>query len=551
MEYKVSWPHPQNHFIDIEYIIDGISEETTEVQLPAWRPGRYELAGYHKNIRTFQVFDSQNFPLQFRKIKKDRWKIECKDTSKIKIRYSYYASQMDAGGSWVDEELIYLNFINFLLYIPGRETEACSVQMNLPETWKTACGISFKNGILHADDFYHIVDNPFLASENLKHHSFHIEGVEFNLWFYGEVSPVWNILEKKFAGFAKEQINTMGEFPEKDYHFLFLILPYRHYHGVEHRNSTVIVLGPADKFHEKDFQDNLLGISSHELFHAWNIIKIRPKEMMPYDFSQENYYRTGYVAEGFTTFYGDLFLYRSKVFSEEEYLKELNLMLKRHFDNFGRYNMSVTDSSYDLWIDGYTAGIPNRKVSIYVKGAIIAWMLNLEIEKSSQGKKNLDDVMRVLWKEFGKKGKGYSEEDIKWICSELAGKDLTDFFENFVEGTEDEEEKLKNLINSTPWKLEKSENSLTGERSFGFRVSVKEGRTEVDSAHPGSPGDLLLVKDDEIISVDGIKVTGNLHELLKDKKETNLVIFRNLRMREIFLMSNGGSYYPVFRVVKK
>jgi predicted metalloprotease with PDZ domain len=124
-----------------------------------------------------------------------------------------------------------------------------------------------------------------------------------------------------------------------------------------------------------------LGVSSHELFHAWNIIRIRPKEMLPYDFTKENYFRTCFVAEGCTTYYGDLFLKRAGVFSDETYIKELQVYMKRHFENCAHATQSLADSSFDLWLDGYEKGIPNRKVSVYHKGALVALVLDLFSEK--------------------------------------------------------------------------------------------------------------------------------------------------------------------------
>src|SRR5690606_21236898 len=111
-------------------------------------------------------------------------------------------------------------------------------------------------------------------------------------------------------------------------------------------------LGPGEKLHEDELYSQLLGVSSHELFHAWNIIKIRPKELSPYRFDKEVAFPTGYVAEGFTTYYGDLFLVRSNVFDHDTYFKELNLLFKRHYSNFGRLNYSLINSSIDLWVDG-------------------------------------------------------------------------------------------------------------------------------------------------------------------------------------------------------
>jgi predicted metalloprotease with PDZ domain len=182
---------------------------------------------------------------------------------------------------------------------------------------------------------------------------------------------------------------------------------------VEHTNSTVIALGPSYGVMNNKGYEDLLGVSSHELFHAWNIKTIRPVEMMPYDYSRENYSRLGYVAEGVTTYYGDVMLLRSGVFTEEQYLKTFNELLEKHFNNFGRLNLSVADSSFDTWLDGYKQGVPGRKASIYTEGALCAFMLDIIIRKNSNNKRSLDDLMRLLYEEFGKKQRGYSEGEYK------------------------------------------------------------------------------------------------------------------------------------------
>ena len=133
-----------------------------------------------------------------------------------------------------------------------------------------------------------------------------------------------------------------GGFPVADYHFLNQILPYKHYHGVEHTNSTVITLGPAELLMTEGLYKELLGVSSHELFHTWNIKSIRPAELLPYDYTQEKYFRTCYIAEGITTYYGEYLLARSGVRTAEQYFQELNTVLRKHYDDDGRYNLSLS-----------------------------------------------------------------------------------------------------------------------------------------------------------------------------------------------------------------
>ena len=379
MEYKISYKDPHKHFADIELHVDKINSPRLYIQLPAWRPGRYELQNYSRNIQKFEISDDYGNNIPWKKVNRDRWEAETSGVAKIIIRYNYYCYQMDAGGSWLDENQLYLNFINCALYIIGRELEPCSVSLQIPDHYQIACGLSKEGRMLKADNYYHLADAPMIASPTIQQKSYHVQGIDFHIWVLGDLQPDWNLIIHDFQKFTEETFRVFGEFPEKDYHFIYQILPFPHYHGVEHRNSTIITLGPAEQFHGKELYEAFVGVSCHELFHTWNALKIRPKELLPYNFTRENYFRTGYVIEGVTTYYGDLLLARSSVFSQEQYFKEVNNLFKKYFDNFGRFNLSLADSSFDLWVDGYVAGIPNRKVSIYGKGAIAAMILDLEI----------------------------------------------------------------------------------------------------------------------------------------------------------------------------
>jgi predicted metalloprotease with PDZ domain len=327
-EYFISYKNPLTHLLEIEIHLKNINSYSLELQLPAWRPGRYELQNYAANIKDFNAYDKRGQALAFTKTSRNLWRVENGKSKDVKISYQYYAYHMDAGGCWLDEEQLYLNFICCLLYVPEKIDEVCTVQLSIPPDYQIACGLPSKNNLLKAKSFYHLADSPMMASPSLTHLSFDCHHIPFHIWIQGvnHVTPERIITD--FKKYTEEQIVMMGDFPEEDYHYLFQFLPYRHYHGVEHRNSTMIVLGPTESIPEKGYED-LIGISSHELFHAWNIIKIRPVEMFPYDFSKENYFTTGFVAEGFTTYYGDLFLVRSGVISIEEYFSELNTTFQK------------------------------------------------------------------------------------------------------------------------------------------------------------------------------------------------------------------------------
>lgn len=438
MHYTLS-PDSKPHHIAVEAHLTDITTAEVDLQLPAWRPGRYQLQNFAQYIQRFDIVDEAGKPLAFRKITKDRWRVQMNGATKLTARYNYYTlsptpNQLNAGSSFFSDLLFYVNPINLCLYADGRINDPCTLEMAIPDGWTVACGMEQTGPkTLKAADFYELVDCPIMAAPAMQHIEYEVAGIQFHVWVHGyrrsDGDLVFNAdrIIQQFSRFTEQQIELFGEFPERNYHFLTLVLPIAYYHGVEHRNSTVLVLGPTDEG-EGLYQD-LLSVASHELFHAWNLIRIRPAGLLPYDFTQENYFTTCFVAEGITTYYGDLTLRQSGVFSDADYLKELQVIVKRHFENNGKAFQSLTESSWDLWLDGYDKGVPDRKVSVYQKGAIAALILDLHLRRLSNHARSLDDVMRQLWQQFGKPFVGYALADYQAVTEAVAGESLAWYFD--------------------------------------------------------------------------------------------------------------------------
>lgn len=430
-----------------------------DLQLPAWRPGRYELQQFAKNIRMFAVFDQNGQPLPCRKVTKDRWQVQTNGATAVEIIYDYFglvagAHQLDAGSSYADPaHFWYINPVNLCVYAEDRLNEACTLMLTIPDDWQIACGLPQKDDkTLLANSYYALVDSPLLASGTLQGITYTVRGVDVTVWVQGWnrlMPPAFDpaVITADFARFTEAQIDLFGDFPEANFHFLTIVLPVAFYHGVEHRNSTVLVLGPELEGLAADgttiegagLYTDLLGVASHELFHAWNICRIRPAELLPYDFTRENYFTTCFVAEGITTYYGDLMLRRAGVFDDAAYLKELLVILKRHFEQAGRASLSLTESSWDLWLDGYVRGIPDRKVSVYHKGAIVSLILDLHLRRKFNHIRSLDDVMRLLWQRFGEAAngqpvRGYTYDDYRAVAAEVADEPLDWYFETCIMG---------------------------------------------------------------------------------------------------------------------
>ena len=562
MNYKISFSNPNRHYIDIECTIDNISLPQIEVQLPSWRPGRYELGNFAKNIQQFKVLNSRGVALQYKKNTKDKWLINTEGESIITIVYNYYAAELNAGSTWLDETQLYVNPINCLIYCEQKLEEPCRLEIKLPLDYDLAGALNVLSTSKEnnqkviktiAEDYHVLVDTPFICSNSLQHNLFVLDGVEFNIWFQGECKPDWAKIIGDFFIFINEQLVLFKTFPTERYHFLIQVLPFQFYHGVEHADSTVIAIGPSYNLMRKDLYDELLGVSSHELFHTWNVKNIRPKEMLPYKYNSENYATTGYIYEGVTTYYGDLMLYRSGIFTDADYFKTLTQQIQKHLDNHGRFNYSVAQSSFDTWLDGYVPGVPNRKVSIYTEGCLLAFMADAQIRKQTANKASLDDVMVTLYNDFGKNKIGYTANDYQTIIENITGKDWNHFFYSLVDGIEPFNELLADSLDYFGLELSVVASKKPYESFLGFKTLEQNNETIVVSIFPNSLADQAgLSLKDKIVAVNGFEVKNNLNDWCNYfwRESFTLKVITEGKSREIKLKSNTEMYYKTYLVMK-
>jgi predicted metalloprotease with PDZ domain len=562
MKYIISYEQPHHHYVDIEFITGLIESSEVLIQLPAWRPGRYELGNFAKNIQRWEALDQQGKALNYEKITKDCWKVFISSPTQVHIRYNYFANELNAGSTYLDPTQLYMNPVNCCVYIPSQMDSACELELKLPVNYKVACGLKQINKgdsiILTAANFHELADSPFIASDSLQHNQFNCEGIDFNFWFQGECRLDWKKLITDFSGFCSFQLKMMKKAPFKTYHFLFQILPHRMYHGVEHIDSTVIALGPGYNLMKDHLYEDLLGVSCHELFHAWNIKTIRPVEMQPYDYTKENYSKLGYVCEGVTTYYGDQLLSRSQVFTESQYLQTFNERLQKHADNFGRYNLSVAASSFDTWLDGYVPGIPNRKTSIYDEGCLLAFITDIFIRKHSKNEHSLDDVMVHLYNEFALHQKGYSAADYKGIVEHYANHSFDGIFDNFVNKASDYKTALQEAMDYIGCELVEMASGRFHEHALGIKIAETGGGCKITAVYPSSVGDLAgLSLNDEILGINSIAVKSEQSSSFSEwcnyfaDQPLLLTVSSNFRIRQVQLLPAPLEFYKIVKLQKR
>lgn len=549
--FTFSIDNPNLQYIQLSVVFQTKDDET-EIQLPSWRPGRYELGNFAKNVKNFKVYDEQNRLIGAEKIKKDRWFVDTKETSFITVKYQYYAAELNAGSTFLDGKQLYVNPVNCCVYTDSSFNELVTLDLQIPNTWEIATSMKNDNGKLIAENFEDLFDSPFVASGTLQHATFDSHNVLFHVWFNGIVNPDWERVLTDFKKFTDKQIEKFTEFPVAEYHYINHILPVKAYHGVEHKKSTVIALGPSyDVF--GDLYKELLGVSSHELYHTWNVKTIRPIEMFPYDFTKENYSRLGYICEGITTYQGDLFLLKSGVFTDDQYFLELNQQFQKHFDNAGRFNYSVAESSFDTWLDGYQPGAPGRKVSIYTEGCILALVTDVKILKATNNKFGLDEVMKRLYFNFAVNNLGVSETDYKSVLENIIGENLDSFFSDYINGCKPYESIIVESLEYLGLELSHQPSAVFSEGKLGFKTAYTSGSNLVTSMYPGSPAEIGgIMLGDDILAVNGVVCKENLQKWLSYFEDSikELTIIRSGRIITLTLPEVNRHFYMEYKVIK-
>lgn len=542
--YQVSYTHPNRQYIDFQASFPNGGESHMDLQLPAWRPGRYELGNFAKLIRSWKAFDEHGQELAHEKITKDLWRVASNSAQSVTIRYDFYAAVLNAGSTWLHEDQLYINPVNCFFYLPDNQSIPYRIELDLPDDYDIACGLSQpEKHVLLAEDVQQLMDCPLIASNSLQRWTYRVEEVDYHIWIQGEVHLNIERFINDHRLFTESQIEAFGSIPCEEYHFLYLFPAFRARHGVEHQNSTVIAMGPSETLADENVYRELIGISCHELYHTWNIKNIRPKEMMPYDFSKENYSRLGYVAEGVTTYYGDQYLHRCGVFDDVEYFNRLATTIERHLHNPARFNLSVAESSFDTWLDGYEPGVPGRKVSIYNEGSLTALITDLWILNSTSGERSLDDVMNIMYTEFGQKGIGYSEAEYREVCNRVSGDPVDPIFNGLMYGTEDYIPWLERCLAFVGLKIAEGRNPDCLARECGI---VADAKGKVLAIYPDSSADQKGVTLGDVIkSING----QNLEEVdRKNLEKIDLIGVLRHGAELDFHFSERGDWYPKIKV---
>jgi predicted metalloprotease with PDZ domain len=553
VRYQVRCEQAQQRYIQFSAIFEQAADlELLQLELPSWRPGRYEIGNFAKNIKGFKAFGADKQPLPFEKTTKDTWQIATSGQTQITITYHYYAAELNAGSTFLDPQQLYINPVNCFFYDAHRTEQPYHLQLHIPDEWQIASALHFdENQTVEIANFDRLADSPLICSAAIERRSYEIKGTTFHICFNRQHMIPWERVLHDFSRFTERQIQDFGEFPSAEYTFLIQALPYAAYHGVEHLDSTVIALGPSCDIFGSLYTE-LLGVSSHELYHAWNIKALRPAEMQPYNFKRENYALTGLIYEGITTYMGDLYLLKSGVFSLAQYLKELSKQVQKHLDNPGRFSMSVATASFDTWLDGYVPGAPGRKVSIYTEGCLLAFYVDYRLRKATNHKIGMEQVIKNLYYNFGANTNGYTIDDYQSTLENLSGESFSDFFKDYVSGTAAYEALIQEALDFFGLELQQTPSKSYAEARLGIKVSLVGKDWQILNIYPGSPADTGgLAIGDLILGVNGMRALPSLDNWLAfyENQNKTLSLERNGQLLERFIPEVDRHFYVSHAVI--
>lgn len=523
--YILEMRDPQNSFFQVTINVDGVSEEITLITMPAWTPGSYAIRDFARNVRLLKARTPENEFLEIQRKDKSTWKVLNGNNRSFTISYEVYAGEFSVRESHMDSTHAYLNGTSVFMYLEGYKDQSSELIIKPYGDWKISTGLEkIGENRFRATNYDILVDSPIEIGLH-RSYFFNVDGKEHEIAIYGN----GNQDDERIVNDTKKIVETyrtmMGTLPYKRYVFIIHLTDENGGGGLEHLNSNTIDI-ERFSFSDRSKYVNFLGIVSHEFFHLWNIKRIRPAELGPFNYKEENYTTMLWVGEGITNFYGNLTLLRAGLITREEYLKHLSNIIFQYEMTPGTKYESASDSSFDAWIKLYrqSPNNTNSYVSYYLKGEILGIMISGRICEYTKGQKTLDDLFRHMMDKYNKDGRGYTEKDFIASLVEVSSLDFAPFFSKYVKDTEniDFQKELARIgleINPV-YGDDKGPHGFLG-------ILVPPGKKVVHAVLENSPAQKCGISpNDEIVAIDNFKFDSHF---LRNITEESRIMIDNLK----------------------
>jgi predicted metalloprotease with PDZ domain len=554
ISFTVSTPQPQTHLIEVEMRVrPNNAAPVLEVALPVWTPGSYLVREFARQVQDFAARDAAGQDLAWQKTNKNTWRIERGTAAQVVVSYRVYANEMSVRTNEVNDRQAFFTPAALLMFLPGKLNAPATVTVIPYRDWQVATGLPAVPGqpnTFRAENFDALYDSPFQLG-HLTEIKFNARGVPHRIVIEGTGNYQEKRLREDTAKIVEAATQIMGGFPYQDYTFL-LRLRASGGGGLEHLNSCALIARREIFTNANDYTD-FLTLVAHEFFHLWNVKRIRPDTLGPFDYTAENYTKLLWVAEGLTSYYEVVLLQRAGLMNERKFLDYLGKTIRDVQSKPGRLVQSAEEASFDAWIKYYRQDENsfNSQISYYDKGALLGLLLDLEIRRRSAGGQSLDDVMRYLYQEFSLKNRNYAPADVQRACERAAGGSLDDFFRRFVRGREELDYNAG--LNAFGLRLQTEKPNDAPKAFLGADLVNENGKLLVRRVYAGSPAhEQGLNAADEIIAFDGWRATlDNFNKRLADRQPgdtISLTVFRAEELR-VINVKLAGRVEPDYRIV--
>jgi predicted metalloprotease with PDZ domain len=569
LNYHLHLSRPSTHLVEIEIDASKVSSPILDFVLPAWSPGRYAIYNFAKNVQDFHALDSHGQALDWTQPDKQTWRVDTHNAGgTVRVRYQVYTNDLNGSFSQFDTSHLNLNGASVYMYVDGHKPDPLTLALeDLPEmtpAWKIVSGLSSSSDqkSFKVSSYDRLIDTPLEICGECWMTEFREREKTFRAFIHNYTAEGSDDSGKSTTS-STEQVaaftdqlkkivhseTAMMPLPDFDsYTFIFHFAPdIAAGDGMEHLNSTQIIIRGSLA---EDTAREALETAAHEFFHLWNVKRLRPSALGPFDYTRENYTRSLWFAEGVTSYYAYVHMFRSGLWSREVFLKHLADEIRHLESEPGRGLMSAESSSFHAWFYDRApqlqeTNFANSAISYYNKGALLGWLLDLEIRARTHGRKSLDDLLRSLYHKFYEApaatpygpGKGYEEKDLLDEVNALTGSDFTGFFDRYIRGTDPLpyeqtlgqvglELQVKAADGATPW--------------IGVSAEQEDRGLLITSVRPGSEADHAgLSKGDLLLNVDELSLaTGTLSERLKmypPGTEVPFTVERHMRQERIMV----------------
>lgn len=546
VDHQLSFENRKNQYVEVNLSMP-VDSPVVELRMPNWTPGSYLIREYAANVEGMQARGASGAELALTKIAKNHWRVEATGEKQIEVSYSVWAGELAVNAAWVESGFAMLNGASVFLYSEHTRSMPQHLTVRLPESWSTVYialpGLESADRFV-ARDFDELVDSPILAG-NSTSYPFTVDGQEYSLVNQGD-QTFWDSAQA--AADLQRIVRSVQQFWQDnplERAYLFMNVISAGSGGLEHDHSTVLLSSPWQMRSRGDYI-RWLGLASHEFFHVWNVRRMRPQALSEYEYDREAYTRELWLAEGLTSYYDNLLLFRSGLITVDEYLGLLADEILKFETSPGRKVRSAEEASFDSWIKHYKpdANSINSDVSYYRRGALIGFVADQRIRQATNDKLSLDDIMRDMYRLYGPDAGdspgGYPPRAFEALIEQRAGERVSREIHSLLTSVDDPDvdsalDYYGLLLEREPTKRIAEATGTPVPTDFGLVWNTTQPALLVESVIRGGSGaEAGVLPGDELLAINSHRVDRfNIQDRmlrLQPDEVVELLLVRNARV---------------------